>query len=268
MTAREAIPILIVNDDGISSPGLLALVRELKRAGRYAIQVVAPVEQQSGVGFHLTIDKPLYAAPTTLPDDLSDVPAHVIWGTPVDCVKLAVRGLLPNFTPRLVLSGINQGANVARIIPYSGTVSGALEASLNDLPAMALSLKYPRDGVWNFVRAAEIAVRLVDRTLALELPKGVVVNVNIPNCPSSELRGIRVLPQGRARLDDFYVEEPCDLPDRRRFRIEGKLIFPEGEDENDATALDEGWVTVTPLHTQMDVPELFDSLAMLGEVAR
>jgi 5'-nucleotidase len=254
------IQILIINDDGISSPGLLALVRELSATERYDIRVVAPAEEQSGVAFHITLGSPVYASQTKLSGGAPDVPAYVIWGTPVDCVKLALRGLMQDFRPALVLSGINRGPNLAQVIPYSGTVAAALEAMMNGIPAIALSLDNSRDGMWNYVHAAELSARIVRSFVEAGVSQCRMLNINIPNRPSNEILGVKFVPQGRARFKEFYVEDGLDKAGRRRFRLEGSLDIPDAEELTDASALAKGFVTITPLHTRLEDRGYFSAL--------
>jgi 5'-nucleotidase len=238
--------ILLTNDDGLAAPGLATLVHELQRTGRYDLRVVAPEKEQSGVGHCITIHWPLFAEKATLPDPVSNVPAFHVAGTPADCVKLAITNLFPDFVPDLVISGINRGPNVGMNVLYSGTVAGALEAVINGLPAVALSLDVPGNGIWHYSLAAEIAIPVIDAAIANGLPEWTALNVNIPNRAQSEIKGLRLTRQGRSGFKEYYVEEKTDTA-RRRFRLEGSMLFRDQDAGIDAIALRDGWVTVTPL---------------------
>lgn len=238
--------ILLTNDDGLSSPGLTTLAYELLRTGRYELRVVAPEKEQSGVGHCITIHWPLFAEKVTLPDPVSAVPAYRVAGTPADCVKLAITNLFPDFVPDMVISGINRGPNVGMNVFYSGTVGGAMEASMNGLPALAVSLDIPKNGLWHFGLASELCVPIVDAAIDIGLPPWSVLNVNIPNRPQSEIKGTKLTSQGKSGFKEFYIEEKSD-DGRRRFRLEGEMAYRDTDPLIDAVAIRDGWVSVTPL---------------------
>ncbi|HYF48722.1 MAG TPA: 5'/3'-nucleotidase SurE [Planctomycetota bacterium] len=238
--------ILFTNDDGLSSPGLTTLVHELQRTGRYDLRVAAPEKEQSGVGHCITIHWPLYAEKVTLPDPISAVPAFKVAGTPADCVKLAITNLFPEFKPDLIISGINRGPNVGMNVLYSGTVAGALEAVINGFPAVALSLDVPASGLWHFALAAELSVPIIDAVVEHGLPEWTALNVNIPNCSQSEIKGVRMTTQGRSGFKEYYVEEAPEGM-RRKFRLEGSMFFRDDDAGVDAVALKEKWIACSPL---------------------
>ena len=263
--------ILLTNDDGLTAPGLTTLIHELQRTGKYDLRVVAPEKEQSGVGHCITIHWPLLAERAVLPDPVGAVPAYQVAGTPADCVKLAITNLFPDFVPDLVISGINRGPNVGMNVLYSGTVAGALEAVINGLPAVALSLDTPASGLWHYALAAEVSVPIIAAAIEHGLPEWTALNVNIPNRPQSEIRGLRLTRQGRSGFKEYYVEEQADptpgpstpldrlgavsavepsterRTGRRRFRLEGNMLFRDTDAGIDAIALREGWVSVSPL---------------------
>lgn len=251
--------ILLTNDDGLSSPGLTTLVHELLRTGRYDLRVVAPEKEQSGVGHCITIHWPLYAESVALPGPLEMVPAVQVAGTPADCVKLAITNLFPDFSPHLVVSGINRGPNVGMNVLYSGTVAGALEACMNELPAVALSLDIPASGLWHFALAAEMSVPLIDAVLENGLQPWTALNINLPNRPQAEIKGARLARQGRSGFKEYYVEEKRE-GNRRRFRLEGSMVFRDHEAAVDAVALRQGWITVTPLGLSLQQDEAWERL--------
>ncbi|MCC6953665.1 MAG: 5'/3'-nucleotidase SurE [Deltaproteobacteria bacterium] len=244
MSAQKKV--LIVNDDGIAAPGLIALVERLLHDGGFDIRVVAPENEQSGVSHCLTLFTPLLSETTILPGELARVPAARVAGTPVDCVKLALDQLFPDFRPDWVLSGINRGPNHGRLAFYSGTFAGALEAALQGIPAIALSLSSLHSVAWDFPVAARVAVKLIREITAQTLPRGHFLAVEIPNLSEDEIRGIRLTRQGTGTIIDHYREEE-ELGPRRRFRVEGKFDFPEDEvTDADTLAVRDGWVAVTP----------------------
>jgi len=238
--------ILLTNDDGLSSPGLTTLVYELMRTKRYDLRVVAPEKEQSGVGHCITIHWPLFAEKVTLPDPVSEVQAFRVAGTPADCVKLAITNLFPDFVPDLVVSGINRGPNVGMNVFYSGTVGGAMEASMNGLPAVALSLDIPKNGLWHFGLASELSVPIIDAAIERGIPPWTVLNANIPNRAQSEIKGTKLTSQGKSGFKEFYVEETPEAG-RRKFRLEGEMMYRDSDPLVDAVALRDGYVAVTPL---------------------
>jgi len=245
--------ILLTNDDGLSSPGLTTLACELLRSGRYELRVVAPEKEQSGVGHCMTLHAPLYTEPVVLSESLAQVPAFQVAGTPADCVKIAITNLFPDFAPDLVISGINRGPNVGLNIQYSGTVAGALEACMNGFPAVALSLDIPANGIWHFALAAELSTSLVGRVIAKGLPEWTVLNINFPNRPQADIKGTRLTRHGKSGFREYYVEEAPEGK-RRRFRLEGAMLFRDADAGVDAVALREGWISITPLGLEWDSP--------------
>ncbi len=242
--------ILLTNDDGLESPGLTTMVHALLSTGRYDLRVVAPEKEQSGVGHCITIHWPLFAEAVTLPDPVKSIPAFRVAGTPADCVKLAITNLFPDFVPDLVVSGINRGPNVGMNVFYSGTVGGAMEACMNGLPAIALSLDIPLKGLWHYGLAAELCVPIIDEAIATGLPPWSALNINIPNCPQNEIKGVKLTRQGRSGFKEYYVEEKAEGT-RRRFRLEGEMVFRDTDPLVDGVALREGWIAVTPLGLSM-----------------
>jgi 5'-nucleotidase len=238
--------ILFTNDDGLSSPGLTTLVHELQKTGKYDLRVVAPEKEQSGVGHCITIHWPLFAEAVTLPDPISAVPAFKVAGTPADCVKLALTNLFPDFKPDLVVSGINRGPNVGINVLYSGTVAGALEAVINGFPAVALSLDVPATGLWHFALAAEMSVPIINEVVKHGLPQWTALNVNIPNCSQSEIKGVRMTEPGKSGFKEYYVEEKPEAG-RRKFRLEGNMTYRDHDTNVDAIALREKWIACSPL---------------------
>ncbi|HEY3324418.1 MAG TPA: 5'/3'-nucleotidase SurE [Planctomycetota bacterium] len=252
--------ILLTNDDGLASPGLTTLVAQLLETGRYELRVAAPEKEQSGVGHCITIHQPLFAEPFTLPEPLASVPTYRVAGTPADCVKLAITNLFPDFAPELVISGINRGPNVGVNVLYSGTVAGAMEACINGLPAVALSLDIPANGMWHFALAAELSVPIVDAIFENGLPEWTVLNVNIPNRPQSEIKGLRITRHGKSGFKEYYIEEPREGT-RRRFRLEGTMYFRDTDTAVDALALREGWIAATPLGLSMENREQWERIS-------
>ncbi|MFH0937978.1 MAG: 5'/3'-nucleotidase SurE [Planctomycetota bacterium] len=238
--------ILLTNDDGLESPGLTTLANELLRAGCYELRIVAPAYEQSGVGHCITLHAPLYAERVALPNLFADAPTYRVKGTPADCVKLAITNLFPEFAPDLVISGINRGPNVGINIFYSGTVAGALEACINGIPAVALSLDVPASGIWHFALAAELSLPFIDAVVTNGLPAWTVLNVNFPNRSQTEIKGVRLTTPGRSGFKEYYVEE-TPVGTLRRFRLEGTMLYRDQDTSVDAVALNENWISASML---------------------
>ena len=230
--------ILVANDDGITSPGLHALYSALKRIGH--VTVVAPDAERSAVGHAITTLTPLRAKEFRLG---REVIGYAVNGTPADSVKLGV-GTLLDRPPDLVVSGINLGPNTATNIIYSGTVSAATEARILGIPSIAVSLGAFRDPDWTV--AAAVARDIARMVLEKGLPKRVLLNVNVPNLPRSEIKGVRLTRQG----DSAYVEEFSVREDPRRqpyYWLAGSYKMTDTDEDTDAWALDHGYVSITPI---------------------
>jgi 5'-nucleotidase len=234
--------ILVSNDDGIDSPGIWALATAL---GSFAhVDVVAPDTQQSAVGHALTVAVPLRVQKHERNGSFF---GWAVNGKPADCVKLAVSRLLPH-RPDLVVSGINHGRNTAVSLIYSGTVSAATEGTLLGIPSIAFSLdsfKLEAD----FTYAGKVAAWLVKRMVGRTLPKGVLLNVNIPAITEEEIKGIRLAGQGESYWNDSY-EERSDPMGRPYYWLTGEYIIdgPEGSDDH---MLNDGYVAITPIHYRL-----------------
>lgn len=229
--------ILLTNDDGVRSPGLRALAAAMDGLGR--VVIVAPDRDRSAVGHALTLDRPLRAEEYR-PD------TYAVDGTPTDCVNLGIHGLLKEL-PDLVLSGINRGANLGDDITYSGTVSAALEASLMGVPALALSFAGSDFAGPALTRAADFARRLAAQVLKQGLPAETFLNVNFPaRCP----QGVRLTHQGKRQYGGSVV---CNQDPRGRnyYWIDGGEIGFEDLPGSDCNALDEGYISVTPLRANL-----------------
>ena len=247
--------ILVSNDDGIDAPGILALIKALTGLGD--IFVVAPVDEQSAVGHAITIRSPVRARAWQLPERTSYEAAFAVTGTPADCVKIAVDKLLPR-KPDLVVSGINQGPNTAVNVIYSGTVSAATEASILGIDAVAFSLCSWQSR--EFQAAGRIARMISERVLATGLPDGVLLNVNIPSLPVEEISGIQITRQARSMWEETFVER-VDPFNERYYWLSGTFINLDEGRNTDISAVEEGYVSVTPIHHDLTAHHLLESLA-------
>lgn len=230
--------ILISNDDGYQSPGLLALAEALRE--RWEVEAVAPDRDRSGASNSLTLDVPLRA--TCLGNGITRVD-----GTPTDCVHLALTGLLES-EPDLVISGINHGPNLGDDILYSGTVAAATEGRFLGLPAIAISIDSHRPA--HLDTAARVAVQLVERLRTEPLDSSLILNVNVPDCPYDELKGFLA-----TRLGNRHKAEPVVMSRDPR----GRVIYwvgPAGSEQDagpgtDFHALRSGYVSITPLQVDL-----------------
>lgn len=238
MAAPEARRILVTNDDGIDAPGLAALAEAASFLGR--VIVVAPDRERSGAGHALTLGRPLRVRPR-------GTDRYEVDGTPTDCVHLGVFNLTGGRPPDLVLSGINRGLNIGDDVTYSGTVAAALEGTLLNIPSIALSSERDDDGGADYRLAAALARRIGERVLVEGLPRGVLLNVNVPRGAPA---GIRVTRQGTRTYRAAAVER-LDPSGRPYFWIAGADMTPSGEPDGDHEALRAGHVSITPLHANM-----------------
>ncbi len=231
--------VLLTNDDGIRAPGPRAMYPALREAG-HNVRVVAPMRQQSGVGHSLTVFEPLRAMQFEEPD----FTGTGVYGTPTDCVKLALGRLLPR-RPDMVISGINAGPNVGPDILYSGTVGAATEAAHEELPSLAVSYD-DRQGCADLLPQARHAVALAQRIDWTRLGPRRVVNLNYPAGALDQAKGLRVCPQTSAVWKNVYLErfDPRGAP---YWWLEGEIPAHTINAGSDKDLLNRGYITVTPL---------------------
>jgi len=230
--------ILICNDDGIYAPGILALYEAVRDLGD--ISVVAPEAEQSAVGHAITLSNPIRIKRVRRNAHFE---GHAVAGTPADCVKLAVTLLLDR-RPDLVLSGINLGPNAGISVLYSGTVSAATEGTILGIPSMAISLATYTDPHWD--TAARVARRLAQDVLARGLPDGTLLNVNVPNRPPDQVRGLAVTRMGRSRFAEIFHPRTNPRGDTY-YWMDGELQITGDTEGTDIQALADGWVSLTPI---------------------
>ena len=231
--------ILVVNDDGIESTGIVVLAEALAALGD--VTVVAPDGDRSGASHSITTRRPVSSV---VRSDRS-VRSFACSGTPADCVILGVNDLC-GAPPDFVVSGINRGANLADDINYSGTVAGAVEAAFVGIPAIAVSLaaSWPEeDPVHHWQTAANVACDLLTETLREPLPPGSYWNVNVPNVDAANLRGLRYTRQGRKQ----YTERLARAEGDRAFYWVWSFPKADQDDDTDIAAVTAGYVSVTPL---------------------
>jgi 5'-nucleotidase len=246
--------ILVSNDDGIESPGILSLVSALDGLGD--LVVVAPLTEQSAVGHAITMRDPVRARPWPFRGPSGQVQAYAVSGTPADCVKLAFDKLVPR-KPDLVVSGINQGPNTAVNVIYSGTVSAATEASILGIPSVAFS--YCRWEGGDFESSGRVARMISEHVLEEGMPGGVLLNVNIPDIPFDRMKGIMVTRQARAKWEESFSER-LDPFDRPYYWLSGTFVNLDTGENTDLYAVENGWVSLTPVEHDLTAHHTLDDL--------
>ncbi len=232
--------ILVTNDDGYFAKGIAALVAVAKEFGN--VTVVAPDKPQSGMGHAITINAPLMV--DTVDVFGSDVVAFKTSGTPVDCVKLAVDKLLSS-PPDLVLSGFNHGSNASINILYSGTMSAAVEGSIEGVASIGFSLlDYSEEA--DFDGSQSIARRVIQYIIDHPLPKQRLLNVNIPKLPADEIKGVKICRQANAKWEEDYKER-FDPRGKKYYWMTGHFENLDTSNDTDIWALEHGYASVVPV---------------------
>ncbi|MEQ8684079.1 5'/3'-nucleotidase SurE [uncultured Imperialibacter sp.] len=237
--AKKKPLILVSNDDGITSRGIRKLVELMKTLGE--VIVVAPDSPQSGMGHAITIGDTLRL---DTDDIFGDVKAYKCSGTPADCVKIGKHYILKDIRPDLVVSGINHGSNTSISVLYSGTMSAAIEAAMEGLPAIGFSLcDYPHDADLSHVD--EHILKITRQALEKGIPKGVALNVNIPPKRNEAIKGIKMCRQANAKWQEEF-DLRHDPYGRQYFWMAGNFVnFDKGED-NDEWAIANNYISIVP----------------------
>ncbi|MEP6712146.1 MAG: 5'/3'-nucleotidase SurE [Ferruginibacter sp.] len=256
--AKEKPIILITNDDDITSKGIRSLVEAVKDLG--TVVVVAPDRPQSGMGHAITIGSPLRMNKMNI---FGEIEAWQTSGTPVDCVKLAVDKILHR-KPDICLSGINHGANHSINVIYSGTMSAAMEASIEGIPSIGFSLlDYSYDA--DFTASKEIVKKIVTSVLQKKLDKHLLLNVNIPSLPPEKIKGIKICKQAYAKYEEDFSER-LDPHGKKYYWLTGAFKNFDKSKDTDVWALQHNFVSVVPvqfdltnypLKTQLEKSKLF-----------
>lgn len=247
--------ILVTNDDGVQAPGLLALAQEMRKLGK--VTVFAPDKNWSASGHVKTLERPLRVRETILADGTS---AFMSDGAPSDCVALPLLGLLKEKID-LVVSGINPNANFGHDVTYSGTVTAAMEAVIAGVQGIAVSLDSPEGfkGMLDYSTSAIVARRVVEKVIPEGLPKGIVVNINVPYLQETVLKGYMITRQG-LRVYRDALDVRADPRGKPYYWIGGET--PTGVDEpgTDFGALQAGYVSITPLQLDLTNYKAMDVL--------
>ncbi len=245
--------ILVTNDDGVTAPGLLALKQAMEKIA--PVVVVAPDHNWSMSGHAKTMHKPLRVRKVKLADG-SD--AFTSDGAPTDCVAIVMLGLLGE-KPALVASGINPRVNLGQDLTYSGTVSAAMEGTINDVPSLAVSIDAEHDDGIDFSSAAEYAAKVARRVLANGLPNGTLLNLNAPAIPVKDVRGVRITRLGQRIYRDVLIERQ-DPQGKNYYWIGGEPPTGVEDEGTDIWAVRHKFVSITPVHLDLTSHALIDPL--------
>ncbi len=238
--------ILVTNDDGITAPGLRTLIRFMSALGD--VVVVAPDSPQSGMGHAITLDTALYVKKVTIDKESGALEEYECSGTPADCVKMALQEILDR-KPDICVSGINHGSNAAINVIYSGTMSAAIEAGVEGIPAIGFSLC---DYGWkaNFEPAKKAVQKIVQEALENGIPEGVVLNVNIPKTDDGVYKGIKICRQARSNWKEKFDKRTSPMG-RDYYWLTGEFKLLDKGEDTDMFSLANGYISVVP--TQFDL---------------
>jgi 5'/3'-nucleotidase len=230
--------ILVTNDDGVHSPGLIALFKSIKELGD--AYIVAPDRERSAVGHSLTLHRPL---------KVEELREHVysVNGTPTDAVVLGVHKILPR-RPDIVVSGINRGGNLGDDITYSGTVSAAIEGTILNIPSFAISSYGEKN--FHFDTAAYYTLIVVRHIIKNSLPYDTFLNINVPNLPRGLVKGIKLTRQGK-RTYDGSIKDVFSPGGEKHYWIGGGVPYWEHGEDTDIHAVMDDYVSVTPIHLDL-----------------
>jgi 5'-nucleotidase len=247
--------ILLCNDDGIHAPGISVLRRAVGDLGE--IRIVAPDVERSAAGHAITLADPIKSTPV---EKNGVFFGDAIGGTPADCIKLAACAIMKDAPPDLTLSGINLGSNTGISVLYSGTVSAATESVILGIPGVAFSLCSYLDPQWEM--AERVAAELTRKIIENPPPPGVLLNINMPNLPYDELKGIKVTRMGSSRFIEKFHER-LDPRGRTYYWLDGELAVHDEGDDIDIHAVRDGYVSITPIQLDMTAYDHLESLRHL-----
>jgi 5'-nucleotidase len=243
-TMKKKPLILVTNDDGITAPGIRTLIAVMAEIGD--VVVVAPDSPQSGMGHAITVNNTLYL--NKVSKENATITEYNCSGTPVDCVKLAVHEILKQ-KPDLCVSGINHGSNSSINVIYSGTMSAAVEAGIEGIPAIGFSLA---DFNWNadFEATKPFVKKIAEQVLANKLPDGTVLNVNFPKLKQEEIKGIKICRQAKALWMEKFDKRKTPYG-KDYFWLTGEFVNQDKGEDTDEFALANGYISVVPVQFDM-----------------
>jgi 5'-nucleotidase len=250
--------ILLSNDDGIMSPGIITLKTYLQE--KHDVYVVAPDIERSATGHGITVRNPLWAKTVKFGDTFF---GHAVNGTPADCVKIGLDAIYKQIHFDVVISGINRGANLGTDVLYSGTVSAALEGAVGGYPSIAVSCVDFSNP--NFEDGAKVVLNILEKLDLNNWPEFTTLNVNIPKIPYDEMKGIKITKQSRRRYQDYF-EERKDPFGNSYYWMLGNIIEDDNDDNSDYNVINQGYVSVTPLSVFMTKYDFIDELKSWLEV--
>lgn len=245
--------IVLTNDDGIYSEGIRALIRRLEN--EHEVYVFAPDRERSATGHAITLHHPLRAEKVQFRDTQSE--CWAIDGTPSDCVKLGMEGILQDL-PDLVISGINKGANLGTDVLYSGTVSAALEGILMGVPSIAVSLA-AHEG-WDFTCAADFTAQMIDWLQEHPLHKLTLLNINVPSLAKEEIAGVAITKLGQRCYTNSF-ERRIDPRGRVYYWLAGEVVDDLEEHRTDLIAIKQNQISITPISIQLTDLDILQDLS-------
>jgi len=248
--------ILITNDDGIFSSGIYALWEALSQVGD--VYVVAPSDEKSAASHSITINNLLRVKKVKRSGGFE---GWSVSGTPADCTKIAVKEIL-NFTPDLLVSGINKGSNLGNNIMYSGTIAAAAEGAILNIPSIAISLDSHNVKDWSGAKIE--AIKISKNILKNGIPKNTLLNVNVPYCNSEEIKGVKITHQGNQYFKDEF--EKRNAPSGFSYYwMKGKIIDKDTSNQFDGNAVSKKYTSITPITFKFTDTSYFNTLVDLHE---
>lgn len=245
--------ILVTNDDGITAPGIRTLISVMNEIGD--VIVIAPDSPQSGMGHAITLDSTIYCDAITI--DEGPQLEYRCSGTPADCVKMAISEIL-NKKPDLCVSGVNHGSNSSINVIYSGTMSAAVEAGIEGIPAIGFSLlDYSWNAKFDHLKAA--IKKIAENVLERGLPDGVVLNVNFPKVESKKFKGIKICRQARANWVEEF-DKRVNPQGKEYYWLTGKFINLDNGEDTDLWSLKNGYIAIVPVGFDMTAHHFLPAL--------
>lgn len=245
--------ILLSNDDGIHARGIAVLHKAIGHLGE--LHVCAPDTERSAAGHAITLTDPIKAMEVEKDGKWFGT---AVGGTPADSIKLGLCLLHRDNPPDLVVSGINLGSNTGISVLYSGTVSAASEAVILGVPAIALSLCTYQNPHWE--TAAAVAAEIVEKVAKNPLPDGALLNVNIPNVPLPELKGMKAARMGRSRFVEKFTTH-LDPRGNNYYWLDGELDLLDDSADTDVRVVNDGYVALTPIHIDLTARHCMEQVA-------
>jgi len=243
--------IVLCNDDGFRAVGIRTIYKELSK--HFKVVIVAPETEQSAMGHAITLAQPLKVRKIVEDNEFI---GYAVNGTPADCIKLATTVLFEQ-APEMVVSGVNQGGNLGTCAIYSGTVSAATEATIEGIPAIAVSLNSFENS--NFGFAAEFGAKMAKIVLKNGLPDGVSLNINIPAVPYSEIKGVCITRQGKSRVIETF-DKRVDPRNNVYYWYAGEMRIDEVDEAADCFQVSNNYISITPIHFDLTSYKAIDEL--------